>query len=366
MRPHLPVRIAGTATVPPGRVVSTAELAASLDPPRDADDLATKTGIRSRGFCPPDASPAALAASALGRALDAAGIPAADLARIIFVTSGVGDLACPANANLVAAHLELAGTCDCFDLNNACMGFLTALDVAARCIATGSGPIGITVAEVGSRVTGPDDLRPYVVFADAFAAAVVAPARNGGGILGARLWNDGIAFGNVRLNNAVITRKDERIHFTAPNRRMGEEAVEAVCRSAHGLLSDVGSTIDEVDWVLPHQPNGPLLDAMVAALGVPRARVVPVVHDVGSVGAASIPVSLARLAATHGLRAGERILMVGVGAGLSSGALLYEVVACASRRISRRGRGSPTGEASSAGTATPSTASSTSTVRRRS
>jgi 3-oxoacyl-[acyl-carrier-protein] synthase III len=106
---------------------------------------------------------------------------------------------------------------------------------------------------------------------------------------------------------------------------MGEEAVEAVCRSAHGLLTDFGSTIDEVDWVLPHQPNGPLLDAMVEALGVPRARVVPVVHDVGSVGAASIPVSLARLASTHGLRAGERILMVGVGAGLSSGALLYEV-----------------------------------------
>ena len=105
---------------------------------------------------------------------------------------------------------------------------------------------------------------------------------------------------------------------------MGEEAIEAVRQSARAALAHAGITIDDVDWILPHQPNGALLAAIVAELGVAWERVVPVVADVGSVGAASIAVSLDRLFRTREVRPGARILMVGVGAGLSSGAILYQ------------------------------------------
>jgi 3-oxoacyl-(acyl-carrier-protein) synthase III len=321
--PRFAVRIAGTASLTPGPRVTTAELAARMSPPRDAGELVARTGIQTRHIAEPDASPAQLAADTLRDALAAGGVEAADLSRVIFVSSGGGDLSFPATANLVGAALGLRGSCDCFDVNNACMGFLTALDLAARSIATGSGPVGIAVADLPSRGTTPADPRPYLVFGDAAAAAVLKPASRDEGILGSFLWNDGVAFGNVRLDNPTYTRRLDTIRFTASNAQMGLEAVEAVRRSADTVLAQAGLRLADVRWVLPHQPNGALLDAIVAALEIAPERVVRVVHEIGSVGAASIPVSLDRLVRSGSMRPGDLVLMVGVGGGLSSGAVLY-------------------------------------------
>ncbi len=322
---RFPLRIAGTSNVPAGLPVATAALVTRVTPARDPADVEARTGIASRRFAAPDTSSAELGSVALREALEVAGLPATALARIILVSSGAGDLVFPATANLVAAKLGLQGTCDCFDLSNACMGFLTALDVAARGIATGSGPVGIVVTELASHAIEPEDPRPYLVFGDGIAAVVVTPDDCGGGILGSWLRNDGIAFGNVRLANPIMTGRREMIRFTASNAQMGMEAIAAVRRATDEVLSQAGARLCEVDWVLPHQPNGSLLTAIVQELGVPEACVVRVVHETGSVGAASIPISLDRLLRTRPVRPGDLILMVGVGAGLSSGAILYRV-----------------------------------------
>jgi 3-oxoacyl-[acyl-carrier-protein] synthase-3 len=323
--PRFAVRIAGTAAMTPGRLVTTAEVAARVSPPRDPAEVEARTGIQVRHFAAPEESPAQLGADVLRRALDAAGVAAEQLERVIFVSSGGGDLSFPATANLVTAALGLRGSCDCFDLNNACMGFLTAVDLAARSIATGSGPIGIAVADLPSRGTTPADPRPYLVFGDGAAAAVLTPAAGDEGILGSMLWNDGVAFGNVRLDNPTYTRTVETIRFTASNAQMGLEAIDAVRRSAEVVLAQAGARLADVRWVLPHQPNGALFDAIVTALDVLPERVVRVVHELGSVGAASIPISLDRLMRSGSVRAGDLVLMVGGGGGLSSGAVLYRV-----------------------------------------
>jgi 3-oxoacyl-(acyl-carrier-protein) synthase III len=324
-QPVLPVRISGSASVGPGRAVATAELVGRLATPRDAAETERRSGIASRYFADADTSYAELGATVLRRALDEAGLAPEALSRIVFVCSLGGDLLFPATANLVAAALGLAGTCDCFDLNNACMGFLTALDLAARGIATGEGPVGIVSVELPSHFITPDDPRPYLVFGDAAVAAVVERARGEGGILGSWLRNDGVAFGNVRLGHAGLTGRPESIRFTAPSARMSEEAVEAVRRATDAVLGAAGLTLDDVQWILPHQPNGTFLDAITAALGVPAARVTRVVQEFGSVGSASIPISLDRLLHTAPVRPGDHVLMVGVGAGISSGAVLLRL-----------------------------------------
>ncbi len=321
----LPVRIAGSASIAPGQAVSTAELVRRLPQARDASEIEARSGIASRYFADAEASYAELGAEALRRALDGAGLVPEALARIVFVSSLGGDLLFPATANMVAARLDLAGSCDCFDLNNACMGFLTAFDLAARGIATGQGPVAIVVVEMGSRYITPDDPRPYLVFADAAVAVILAGARAEGGMLGSWLRNDGIAFGNVRLAHPGLTGQRENIRFTAPSARMTEEAVDAVRRATDGVLAEAGLALADVRWILPHQPNGALLDAITAALGVEPSRVVRIVQEFGSVGAASIPVSLDRLLHTAPVRPGDRVLMVGVGAGISSGAVLLQL-----------------------------------------
>src|SRR6185369_14580856 len=162
----LPVRIAGTSSFAPGPTVTTAELVRRVSPPRDAAAVEARSGVATRSFAPRDVTHAELAAAALTEALAVAALPATALERIIFVCSFGGDMAVPATANHVAARLGLAGSCDCFDVNNACMGFLTAFDLAARSIATGSGPVGIAAVELISRFTTPDDPRPFLVLAD--------------------------------------------------------------------------------------------------------------------------------------------------------------------------------------------------------
>ncbi|MEL6179681.1 MAG: 3-oxoacyl-[acyl-carrier-protein] synthase III C-terminal domain-containing protein, partial [Myxococcota bacterium] len=82
---------------------------------------------------------------------------------------------------------------------------------------------------------------------------------------------------------------------------------------------------DAIDWVLPHQPNGRMFDAILSGLGVPEERSVRVVDTIGSVAAASIPFSLDRLRKTQTLQPGQLILMVGVGTGVAYGSTIYRV-----------------------------------------
>jgi 3-oxoacyl-[acyl-carrier-protein] synthase III len=323
--PLLAARIAGTGSVPAGPAVPTAEVVARVAGPWDAAEVARRTGIASRAFAPPDVGCAALGAQALRAALDAAALDARALDRLVFVSSLGGDVLAPATANLVAAELGLASSCDCFDLNNACMGFLSALDVAARGVATGQRAIGIVVVDLTSRFITPDDPRPFLVFGDFVAAAVVAPATGDEGVLGVVLRNDGTNPGEVTVAHPGLTGRRETIRFASSNARMAELALALFRRGVDDVLAQAGLDLAEIDWVVPHQPNGAMLATIVEELGLDRSRIVPVVHEVGSVGAASIPLGLDRLMRSGRVRPGHRILLVGVGAGLSSGAIVLRV-----------------------------------------
>jgi len=320
----IPARILGTAVVLPGRPIPNEEVARAV-PRIDPAWIASRTGIHTRHWAEPGASVGALAAEALRGALADAGLAAEDLRRVIFVTSTGGEHLIPTMASDVIDALGLHGSCDGLDLNNTCVGFLTALDLSARHAATGLAPVGVVVAEPFSRAITPADPRPFVIFGDAYAAAVIGPGRPGEGLLGASFGSDR-ALGSVAwMPRTGASGPPELITFQASNREMGELAVATLVRTARDVLERAGTSIHDVDWVLPHQPNGHMLQRIVEALEVPADRVVPVVGEIGSVGAASVAVSLDRLRRTREVRPGARILMLSVGAGVAYGALLYQV-----------------------------------------
>jgi len=326
----LPVRILGTSSFLPGRRIPTRELA--LRAGKDPADVERKTGIRHRHwidtYAPGDCS--RYGARALREALDEAGLAPADLRRLIFVSSVGGDRIFPATANTVAAELGIAGTCDAFDLNNACMGFLSALDLAARSVVTGLGPVGVVVVEIGlnlGMVTA-EDPRPFLVFGEGVAAAVVGPAGSGGGgVLGVHLSNDGTQPAAVVMECPTRTSSGRPAHFefTARNVEFGRQAMAGLLHATRAVVEGSGARLAEIEWIVPHQPNGAMLAAILDTLGIDQARTVPIVEEAGSIGAASIPVGLDRLLHTRPVRPGHRILMLGIGAGVSRGALLYQV-----------------------------------------
>jgi 3-oxoacyl-(acyl-carrier-protein) synthase III len=321
----MPVRVAGTAAVVPGRRWTTAELVEELGGGRDASEVEARSGIAARHLAEPGDSAADLGARALRAALADARLPAEALQRIMFVDSTRGDVLIPATANRIAAALGLGGTCDCFDLSNACMSFLTAFDLAARCVVTGCRPVAIVAVEMPSRYITREDARPFLVFGDGAAAVVVDGGNDDGeAIVGCYLRNNGLLADDTGLAHPGVSGKPETIRFPMPNRRMGEIALQMIRESTDAVLSQSGLTLADVQWFLPHQPNGSLLQAIITELRLDARRVVPVVQELGSLGAVSIPTSLDRLRRTRQVRPGDRILMVGVGAGLSTGAILLQ------------------------------------------
>ncbi|PRP97712.1 3-oxoacyl-[acyl-carrier-protein] synthase 3 [Enhygromyxa salina] len=323
--PLIPVRVLGTSSVLPGRAVTTAEVCERAYPGRDPAELVARTGIETRWWADPETTHASLAAEAMRVALDRAGMDATQLLRLIQVNCTGGDMLLPATANAVGDALGLRGSCDCIDLNNACTGFLSALDIGARSVATGLHPVGIVVSELWSRHLDPSDPRSYVVFGDAAAALVLGPGRGREGLRASWLRNDGRLRGSVTLAHAGLTHQPEIVRFGVSNKQITQEATSAILTSARTALDLAGVTMSEVDWVLPHQPNGRMFDMLARELDIPAHKLLRVVGEIGSVGAASIPVSLDRLWRSGKVQPGQLVLLVAVGSGISYGAMIYEV-----------------------------------------
>lgn len=319
----LEVSILGTARHVPARQVTSEDIRALAGLDWTPEEVERRTGIRTRYWIG-DRTMASLAAETARMALDRAGLAPADLARLIFVNSTGGDVLFPATCNAVLADLGLAHTCDAFDLNNACLGFLTAFDLAARSIATGLGPIAIVTVENPSRFIVPEYRRSFLIFGDAAAAAVLGPGGSGR-VLASSFGNDGSQRDAVVLAHPGLTGRPEHITFHDSNQAISDAAVEAVARCSSKALDQAGLGLGDVDWFVTHQPNGLMLREIVRRLGLPDDRTVSVVEEIGSVGAVSLPYALDVLVRTRPVRPGQRLLMAGVGAGAAYGAIVYEL-----------------------------------------
>lgn len=319
----LPARIAGTGRHQAGDEVRTVDLVAGLGGARDPEDTARRIGIASRRW-DRAGSLAGLAIPALRAALDDAGIPARALRRVILATSTGGDQLIPSTATTVAQAFGLSDEADCFDVNNACTGFLNGLDVAARSVATGLGPVAVIGAERLSPYLRPDTPRSYLVLADAAAAVIVDAPRGGGRVRASWTSMRKDLSGDMRTPHPGLTGRPAAVTFDAPLGELAESAVRAIRDAGEVVLAQSGLGWSEVDWFLPHQPNGSLFQDIVAACGVPPERTVPVADTLGSVAAASVPFSLDALRRSGRLRPGQRVLMAAVGAGTGFGAMLWE------------------------------------------
>jgi 3-oxoacyl-(acyl-carrier-protein) synthase III len=323
----IPAAVLGTGRAAGARCVPTETVLDALAPEHDRARLRARLGITTRAWAGPGETLATLAAAALREALAAAALPATALRRVILATSTGGDQLTPSTANSVLAALGLDDSCDAFDLNNACVGFLTGLDLAARIVATGGGPVAVIGAELFSRYLAPEQPRTWLVLADAAAACIVGESVGGAGVRGVSLRNNAVLREQMHIPHPGVTRTWRPVSFHAPAWALAESAVAAIRQGSDAALAQARLGWDDVDWFLPHQPNGVMFDAIVAGCGVPRAKVVPVAAEIGSVGAAAVPYSLDVLSRSGRLRPGQHVLLAAVGAGTAYGALLYRAAA---------------------------------------
>jgi len=319
-------RITGTGSfLPPHRLTNQAladRLAA--DGIETSDQwIVERTGIRARHFAAPDVTSSDLGFEAAKRALEAANVDAASIDLIIVATS-TPDMVFPSAACMVQQKLGVQG-CPAFDVQAVCSGFVYALTVADSMIRTGAASKALVIgAEVFSRILDFKDRTTCVLFGDG-AGAVVLEASDQPGILASELHADGrhvdilcvpgtVSGGKV-LGDPLLKMDGQAVF------KLAVGVLEDVARS---VLAKAGRTEADIDWLIPHQANIRIMQSTARKLKLPMEKVVVTVHEHGNTSAASIPLALDDAVRKGTVKAGDTVLLEGVGGGFTWGAVLLD------------------------------------------
>ena len=315
-------RIAGVGSYLPGSPVSNDDLARRGVDTTD-EWVVTRTGIRTRHLAEPGVTSSELALEASRRALEAAGMEAADLDLIIVATS-TPDFIFPSTACLLQGKLGNVGAM-AFDVQAVCAGFVYAVNVAEKFIRAGTHRRALVVgAEVFSRILDWQDRTTCVLFGDG-AGAVVLEASENPGILATAAHADGSQNRILSVPGQVcggqvtgdpFLRMDGQAVFKFAVRVLSEVAQEC-CEGA-------GVPASDVDWLIPHQANIRILESTAKKLGLSMDKVVATVSAHGNTSAASVPLALDTAIRDGRVQRGHKIMLEGVGGGFTWGAVLLQ------------------------------------------
>jgi 3-oxoacyl-[acyl-carrier-protein] synthase-3 len=311
-------RIVGTGSYLPAHILTNHDLAKRVD---TSDTwIRARTGIRERRIAAPGEATSDLAEHAARAALVAAGIVPADVDLVVVATT-TPDMVFPSTACILQAKLGARGG-PAFDVQAVCSGFIYALAVADRMVASGMARNALVVgAEIYSRILNWNDRGTCVLFGDGAGAAVLVPSRVPG-ILSAHLHADGsyrniLCVPGTLADGAVTGSPFVRMEGAA----VFKFAVRVLAEVANEALVANSVTADAVDWLIPHQANVRIIDATAKKLGIPLNKVVTTVERHANTSAASIPLALDEAARDGRITAGQRLLLLGVGGGFTWGSV---------------------------------------------
>lgn len=310
--------IVGTGSALPPAIVSNADLALRLDT-SDAW-IVERTGIRERRIAAEGVRTSDLAVEAATRALEAAGLVAADI-DLVIVATATPDQTFPATATTVQARLGMTHGA-AFDVAAVCSGFIYALTVADALLKAGPATRALVIgAELFSRILDWDDRATAVLFGDG-AGAVILEARAGSerGILAARIHSDG------RHNQLLFVDGGPGSTGTVGKLRMkGREvfrhAVQNLAAVMAETLAAAGLETSDIDWVIPHQANARILEATARKLSLPMHKVVMTVAGHANTSAASVPLALDAAVRDGRVQRGDILLLEAMGGGFTWGAV---------------------------------------------
>ena len=320
-------RITGTGSFLPPRRLTNADLVAELAAQgTESNDewIVERTGIRARHFADDGMFCSDMALHASRAALQAAGIDAKDIDLIIVGTS-TPDMVFPSTACILQGKLGVRGGA-AFDVQAVCSGFIYALTIADAMIKSGAATKALVIgSEIFSRILDFKDRTTCVLFGDG-AGAVVLEASEQPGILATDIHADGkytdilCVPGHVsggQILGEPLLRMDGQAVFKL--------AVGVLDEAARAVLAKAGKTASEVDWLIPHQANIRIMQSTARKLKMPMDKVVITVDQHGNTSAASIPLALDTAVRSGQVKAGQTLLLEGVGGGFTWGAVLLKI-----------------------------------------
>jgi 3-oxoacyl-[acyl-carrier-protein] synthase-3 len=316
-------RIVGTGAYLPARVVSNEELSRTVDTSHEW--IVQRTGIEQRHIAAEGEMTSDLACAAAREALQGAGLDA-DRLDLIIVATTTPDHTFPACAAAVQAKLG-ADRAVAFDLQAVCSGFVYALAAADNFVKAGQAESVLVIgAETFSRLLDWGDRRTCVLFGDG-AGAVVLRAEEGTGtvfdrgVLATLLGSDGRHYRDLYVDGGPSSTGTTG-HVRMNGREVFRFAVNALSTATRRVLEIGGLEVDDVDWLVPHQANSRILDAVRRNLGLPEDRMLVTVGRHANTSAASVPLALAEAEAAGRLKPNQIVVINAMGGGFTWGAAL--------------------------------------------
>lgn len=323
------VCVAGTGSYVPEKVLTNEELASRMD---TSDEwIVSRTGIKERRIARDDEFTSHMASAAARRALEQAGM-SADEVELIIVATITPDTPTPATACHVQKQLG-AMKAVAFDISAACSGFLYAMKLSKRLIASGAFENALIIgAEKLSSVTNWSDRSTCVLFGDGAGAAVLRKSRPGeGDIVATEMGTDGslthlleIPGGGTAcpINSANVN--DNLQTLSMLGKEVFKHAVNRMKQAAETVIERAGWNSEDIACVIPHQANLRIIDAIADRLAVPNDRVFVNLHKYGNTSAAAVAIALDEAHRTGAFKRGDKVVLVVFGAGLTWAAAAIE------------------------------------------
>lgn len=312
-------KIIGTGGYLPSRIVSNDELSQSM---QTSDEwIYSRTGIRQRHLASPDESCSDMAFYAAKRALENAHIEA-DAIDLIIVATSTPEHIFPSTATVVQSRLSCQRAA-AFDVQAACTGFMYALNTADCFIKSGQYQnILVIGAEVFSRIVDWQDRNTAVLFGDG-AGAVVLSASEEAGILGTILHADGshkeLLWVPQGIGSSETDFATRRPFIEMQGREVFKFAVRSLTHLVSELLVQCQMSADEIDFLIPHQANSRIIQAVAEHLNLPIEKVIITVNQHANTSAASVPLALDYGVQNGIIKRGDNLLLEAFGGGFTWG-----------------------------------------------
>ena len=325
-----PLRIAGVGYSVPDAVITNDDLTKLYD---TSDEwIYTRTGIKERRVVSGNENAVDLGENAARKAIEKAGINMADIDCVIAAASAPPQLY-PALACNIQARLGIPNYVPAFDMTAACSGLIYALQVARGLIGAGLYKnILLIASDNNSRYVDWEDRGISILFGDGAGAMVVTEAEDGiDDILSIDVRADGNVGQYIYMdfpgkNCPLVEPSDEtdsKIHMAG--RDVYKFVVTTLPNYIDKCIEEAGMTAEDIDYLIPHQANQRIIEAMQQRLGYPDEKVVSNIKYYGNTSAASIPIALVE-GVEHGkVKLGSTAILCGFGAGMTWGAAVVRL-----------------------------------------
>jgi len=322
-------RVVASGSSLPTRCVTNADLAKVIDT-SDAW-VVQRTGIRTRFLLEAAEEPSAMGVEAGKKALAQAKV-LPDQVDLLVVATNFPDMICPGSSPFVSAGLGLRGS-PFFDLTAGCTGFVYGLVVADGLIRAGLyGHVLLIGLEALSRVTDWSDRRTCVLFGDGAGAVLLEKGDPDEGILGSALYGDHeklfllhLPAGGTRAPASRETVDKGEHYLKMEGAGVFRSAVPMMEESTRQALAVAGLTLEDVDWVIPHQANVRIIESLTHRLGVDPEHVIVNIDRVANTSTASIPIALDEGLRSGRIARGDVVVLTAFGAGATYGAVVLRM-----------------------------------------